>query len=60
VNGHGANRFPGTLYPRTFQLDAGKHTIEFHGREPNSRLGQLIITEDTRFSRGVDMEPPER
>jgi len=48
VNGR-AGGPPLTLNPRTFDLTAGLHTLVFRGREANSRLDRLIVTNDITF-----------
>jgi hypothetical protein len=44
VNGRGGTGKPLTLNPRTFQLSAGTHKINFRTREANSRLDKIFIT----------------
>ena len=44
--GHGV---PLTLNPRTFSLSAGSHTLEFRGRETNTRVDRVIVTNDLSF-----------
>ena len=35
--------------PRPFTLGAGGHTRTFVGREPNTKLDQLLLTNDVNF-----------
>ena len=43
VNGRNGGS-PLALNPRTFKLSAGKHTITFRGREANTPLDRIFIT----------------
>ena len=49
VNGHD-NREVLTSNPRVFTLSGGRHTVTFRGREPNTRLDRLIVTNDRGFA----------
>jgi hypothetical protein len=46
LNGRGGTTTPATLNPRTLALSKGAHTITFQGRDPNTVLDRLIITND--------------
>jgi hypothetical protein len=48
VNGR-AGGAPATLNPRLFTLTKGRHTLTFGGREPNTKLDQIIITNDVTY-----------
>ena len=48
VNGRNGGA-PGSLSPRTFQLTQGRHTIVFAGRESNTNLDQIVITDDLTY-----------
>jgi hypothetical protein len=48
VNGR-ASGAPATLNPRLFTLSRGRHTLTFEGREANTGLDQLIVTNDVTF-----------
>jgi len=48
VNGRDGGR-PLTLNPRLFHLTAGVHQITFRGREADSTLDQILITNDLEF-----------
>ncbi|HEX7087925.1 MAG TPA: Ig-like domain-containing protein [Vicinamibacterales bacterium] len=48
VNGRNGGA-PATLSPRTFQLTQGRHTIVFAGREANTYLDQIVITDDLTY-----------
>jgi hypothetical protein len=49
VNGRGATGGPGAITPRKFTLSAGNHTLRFDGREANSRLDKILITDDLAY-----------
>jgi hypothetical protein len=49
VNGRGATGQALTLNPRVFTLTAGPHTFMFAGRDPNTKLDQLLVTNDISF-----------
>ena len=49
LNGRGGAGVPLTLNPRTFSLSAGSHTLEFRGRETNTRVDRVIVTNDLSF-----------
>jgi hypothetical protein len=48
VNGRGGGA-PATLNPRLFNLSKGRHTLTFAGREADTRLDQIIVTNDVTF-----------
>ena len=48
VNGR-AGGAPLTLNPRTFTLSAGTHTIRFAGRDSNTGLDQIVVTNDPAY-----------
>jgi hypothetical protein len=48
VNGR-AGSTPLTLNPRLFTLSTGTHTLTFAGREPYTRLDQVIVTNDLTY-----------
>jgi len=48
VNGR-AGGAPNTLNPRLFTLSAGRHTLSFAGREANTKLDQIIVTNDVTY-----------
>jgi hypothetical protein len=43
------NNNPATLQQRAFNLSAGSHTVKFRGRETNSKLDRVLITNDLSF-----------
>jgi hypothetical protein len=49
VNGRGATGGPAAISPRKFTLTAGSHTFRFDGRELNSRLDKILITDDLAY-----------
>jgi mono/diheme cytochrome c family protein len=53
LNGRGGPEAPASseklINPRTFQLTAGQHTFVFSGRELNTRLDRIVITDDPNF-----------
>jgi len=49
VNGRGSTGHALALNPRTFTLSAGTHTLTFGGRDPNTKMDQLIVTNDAAF-----------
>jgi hypothetical protein len=49
VNGRGATGGPGAVTPRKFTLAAGNHTLRFDGREANTRLDKILITDDLSY-----------
>jgi hypothetical protein len=53
LNGRGGTSAPSSseklINPRTFQLASGQHTIVFSGRELNTRLDRIIITDDPNY-----------
>jgi hypothetical protein len=48
LNGRGGGG-PLTINPRTFSLTAGTHTLTFRGREVQTELDRIIITNDPAF-----------
>jgi hypothetical protein len=48
VNGRGGGA-PATLNPRLFNLSKGRHTLTVAGREADTRLDQIILTNDVTF-----------
>jgi Big-like domain-containing protein/parallel beta helix pectate lyase-like protein len=48
VNGRGGGS-PATISPRLFTLPAGPHSFTFAGREPDTKLDQIILTNDLNF-----------
>ena len=48
VNGR-AGGAPATLNPRLFSLSKGTHTLTLTGREANTGLDLLIVTNDVAF-----------
>lgn len=48
VNGRNGGA-PLTLNPRTFNLTQGKHTVVFRGREAQTGLEQIILSNDPNF-----------
>jgi hypothetical protein len=49
VNGRGSTGQPLSLNPRIFTTTAGTHTLTFGGRDPNTRLDQILVTNDATF-----------
>ena len=53
LNGRGGIEAPASseklINPRTFQLTAGPHAFVFSGRELNTRLDRIVITDDPNF-----------
>ncbi|HAM72391.1 MAG TPA: hypothetical protein DCM86_12185 [Verrucomicrobiales bacterium] len=49
VNGRAGGNTPLTLNPRTFRLSAGLHTLAFAGREAQTLLSRVIVTDDPDF-----------
>jgi hypothetical protein len=49
VNGRGATGGPAAISPRKFTLTAGIHTIRFDGRDANTRLDRILITDDLAY-----------
>jgi hypothetical protein len=49
VNGRGAAGLPLSVNPRVFTLPAGAHTFTFGGRDPNTKLDQVLVTNDAAF-----------
>jgi hypothetical protein len=49
VNGRGSTGQALTLNPRVFTLAPGPHTFTFGGRDPNTKLDQVLITNDVSF-----------
>jgi hypothetical protein len=41
------------INPRTFQLAAGQHTVVFSGRELNTYLDRIVITDDPNYVPGA-------
>jgi hypothetical protein len=61
VNGRGSSGSPLALNPRTFSLSAGTHTVRFRGREANTKLDRIFITNDltanpTSFTQYLEAE----
>ncbi len=50
MNGRGGTSTPLTLNPRIFNLSAGSHSIRFRGREFNTALDFMIITNDQSYT----------
>jgi hypothetical protein len=48
VNGRGGAG-PATINPRKFTLSAGSHTIRFAGRDANTGLDQIVVTNDMAY-----------
>lgn len=48
VNGRGGGA-PAAISPRKFTLTAGKHTIRFDGRELDTRLDKIEVTNDLAY-----------
>jgi hypothetical protein len=48
VNGRGGGA-PASISPRMFYLTAGTHKIQFDGRETDTRLDQILITNDLTY-----------
>jgi uncharacterized repeat protein (TIGR03806 family) len=57
LNGRGGTGAPASsekrINPRTFQLAAGPHNVLFRGREPNTRLDRIVITDDPNYVPGT-------
>jgi hypothetical protein len=49
VNGRGPTGQVMALNPRIFTLAAGAHTLTFAGRDPNTKLDQVLVTNDGDF-----------
>jgi len=49
LNGRNGTSIPLTLNPRTFSLSAGSHTLTFRGREADTWLDRVIVTNDGSF-----------
>jgi len=49
LNGRNGTSVPLTLDPRVVTLSAGTNTLVFRGREPNSGLDRILITDDPSF-----------
>jgi len=49
LNGRNGTTTPLTLNPRTFSLSAGSHTLTFRGREADTWLDRVIVTNDGSF-----------
>jgi hypothetical protein len=49
VNGRGPTGQVNALNPRIFTLGAGAHTLTFAGRDPNTKLDQVLVTNDVNF-----------
>jgi hypothetical protein len=49
VNGRGSTGHALALNPRAFTLAAGTHTLTFAGRDPNTKMDQLVVTNDAAF-----------
>jgi hypothetical protein len=49
LNGRGSAGVPLTLDPRVLPLAAGTNTLIFRGREANSKIDRILITEDPDF-----------
>jgi hypothetical protein len=49
VNGRGSSGGPNSITPRKFTLTAGKHTFQFDGRDPNTALDRILITDDLAY-----------
>jgi hypothetical protein len=49
VNGRGSSGGPGAISPRKFTLAAGSHILRIEGREANSRLDKIVITDDLSY-----------
>jgi len=49
LNGRGGTSTPLTINPRTFSLSAGNHSLRFRGREVDSGLDRVIVTNDSSF-----------
>jgi hypothetical protein len=49
VNGRGTSGLPLSINPRVFTLTAGTHTFTFGGRDANTRLDQVLVTNDAAF-----------
>jgi hypothetical protein len=57
LNGRGGTSAPASsekmINPRTFQLAAGQHTVVFSGRELNTYLDRIVITDDPNYVPGA-------
>jgi len=49
LNGRNGTGVPLTLDPRVFSLSAGSNTIVFRGREANSRVDRILVTDNGNF-----------
>ncbi|HEY1252200.1 MAG TPA: right-handed parallel beta-helix repeat-containing protein [Thermoanaerobaculia bacterium] len=49
LNGRNGTSTPRTLNPRTFSLSEGSHTLTFRGREADTWLDRVIVTNDGSF-----------
>jgi hypothetical protein len=49
VNGRGASGGPNAIPVRKFTLTAGQHTLRLDGREANTRLDKILITDDLSY-----------
>jgi hypothetical protein len=49
VNGRNGGD-PLTLNPRIFTLTSGSHSLQFRGRETNSKVDRILITNDSSFT----------
>ncbi len=49
LNGRAGTGKALTLNPRTFSLSAGSHTLTFRGRETQTQLDRVIVTNDPAF-----------
>ena len=49
LNGRGGTSTPLTIDPRTFSLSSGSHTLTFRGREADTWLDRVIVTNDGSF-----------
>ena len=49
LNGRGSTGVSYAVNPRTFSLSAGSHTLTFRGRETQTGLDRIIITNDPAF-----------
>jgi hypothetical protein len=49
LNGRGGTGVPMTIDPRTVSLVAGANTLKFKGREIDSRVDRILVTNDPNF-----------
>jgi hypothetical protein len=49
LNGRGGTGIPLTLDPRIVTLSAGTNSLTFRGREANSKVDRILITDDPTF-----------